>query len=374
MRSRRWTVLVFLVVLSVSSGAYCADYDQVLNDAKELAKAGNRAAAAGLCERAAGLSTDEGAEWLRGYALMWRDATKDAITQFLKVANTFAASPHAPDALLQAANLKNDAGEDAGADWERLVRDYPGTKEAVEGLHRLGHYALRQGDPELAATRFEQSAALREVDSDMAEESQVELGYAYISQYWKTLDAKRLSKALKALDPVTRSTNPERVIRAHIGRGEAFLRLGLPDPAARGYRVVLDLHPEEPYYRRIALFELACCEHENGKWSAAITAFDAFLADVPGSTLTEKDRHWKQARPDYARLIATNPAKANALSCLELVREAVFWKATAVLKSGHPLDAKAIADDLTTRFPNLRVADKVAELKTACDTAIGEGK
>jgi len=109
-------------------------------------------------------------------------------------------------------------------------------------------------------------------------------------------------------------------------------------------------------------------------WAAAAAAFDKFLADVPGGTLTEKDEQWKQARPDYARLIAVSPAKANALSGLELVREAVYWKATTLLKAGHARDAKALADDLTTRFPGLRIADKVAELKTACNAAIGEGK
>ena len=315
MRSRVWTIVVSFLALSVSSAAFSADYDQTPREA------GNQAGV-----------------------------------------------------LLQAANTKNDAGGDASADWERLVLDYPGTKEAVEGLHRLGHYALRQGDPEVAATRFEQSAALREVDSDMAEESQVELGYAYISQYWKTLDMKRLPKALKAFDAIVRSANPDRAIRARLGRGEAFLRLGLPDPAARDYQTVLSMQPEEPYYRRIALFELACCEHENERWTAAVAAFDRFLSDVPGGTLTEKDQQWKQARPDYARLVAQNPAKANALSCLELVRDAVYWKAAGLLRAGHAREAKDLADDLTTRFPGLRVADKVDELKTACNAAIAEGK
>jgi tetratricopeptide (TPR) repeat protein len=372
MRSRRWTVLVFLVALSASSGAYCADYDQVLNDAKELAKAGNRAAAADLCEGAAGVSTDEGAQWLRGYALMWRDRTSDAIAQFFAVASL--SSSHAPDALLRAANLTEKAGQDAGADWERLVRDYPGTKEAVEGLHHLGHYALRQGDPESAVARFEQSAALRELDPDMAEDSQLELGYAYISQYWKTLDPKCLPKALRAFDPVTKSANAERAIKAHLGRGEAYLRVGLPDPASREYLAVLQLQPEEPYYRRVALFELACCEYENERWTAAADAFDRFLADVPGGTLTEKDAQWKQARPDYACLIGTNPAKADALSGLELVPEAACWKAKALLEAGRASEAKAIADDLTTRFPGMRLGYRVRELQSACDAAIGEGK
>lgn len=366
--------MVFLVALSFSSAAYCTDYDQVLRDAKELIKAGNLLGAADLYERAAGSSTDVEAERLRGYALMWRGRTSDAIAQFFNIANTFPSSQYAPDALLRAANLKNKAGEDAGQDWERLVRDYPGTKEAAEGLHQLGHYALRNGDPDVAATRFEQSAALRDVDPEMAEDSQVELGYAYIGQYWKTLDPKCLAKAVRAFDPVTKSANAERAIKAHLGRGEAYLRVGLPDPAWREYTAVLQLQPEEPYYRRVALFELACCEYENERWTEAAEAFDRFLADVPGGTLTGKDTQWKQARPDYARLAALNPAKANALSGLELVPEAACWKAKALLKAGHATDAKAIADDLTTRFPSLRIAYKVRELKTACDAAIGEGK
>jgi tetratricopeptide (TPR) repeat protein len=372
MNSRRWTIVVLLVALSVISAACSADYDQVLEEATQLARAGNQTAAADLCERAAGISTDEGAQWLRGYALMWRGRTPDAVAQFFNVANL--SSAHAPDALLRAANLREKVGQDAGADWERLVRDYPDTKEAVEGLHHLGHYALRQGDPELAAARFEQSAALRELDPDIAEDSQLELGYAYISQYWKTLDAKCLPKAIRALDPVTGSANAERAIRAHLGRGEAFLRAGLPDPAGREYTAVLNAQPEEPYYTRIALFELACCQYENEKWTAAAAAFDGFLADVPGASLTGKDAQWKQARPDYSRLLATNPGKANALSCLELVREAACWKATALLEAGQVREAKAIADDLTTRFPDMRLAYKVRQLKTACDAAIGEGK
>jgi tetratricopeptide (TPR) repeat protein len=279
-------ILIFLAVASLGSAAYATDYDQARSAAEELSKAGNKAGAADLLERATGASTDVEAEWLRGYVGILRNAPAgQVINQFLKVAGTFPDSNRAGDALLRAGYLRDKLGEDPHQDWERLVRDYPGTREAAEALRQLGQCALRQGDTQLAISRFEQSAALSDVDADVAEDSQMQLGYAYISQYWKTLEARCLSKAGKALEPVTRSADTQRAIRAHIGRGEVFLRLGLPDPAWCEYKAVLALQPAEPYYRRIALFELACCEYESERWARAANAFDTFLADVPGTTL-----------------------------------------------------------------------------------------
>jgi len=368
-------ILILLAVVSLGTAVCAGDYDQARSAAEELSRAGNKTGAADLLEAAIGTHTDADAEWLRGYIGLLRNApASEVMNQFLKVADTFPGSNRAADALLRASYLRDKLGDDARQDWERLVTSYPGTREAAEGLHQLGHCALRHGDVELAISRFEQSAALSEVDVDVAEDSRMELGFAYISQYWKTLDAGCLGRAAKALEPVTRPANTQRAIRAHIGRGEVFLRLGLPDPAWAEYKAVLRLESAEPYYRRIALFELACCEYQNERWAQSAAAFDTFLADVPGTTLTEKDAQWKQARPDYARLLTVNPERANALCGLELVPEAACWKGKALLKAGRVSDAKAIADDLTTRFPDMRLGYEVRALQAACNAAIGEGE
>lgn len=371
----RWTI-VLLFILSVGSAGYCTDYDQVLKDARALARAGNKQAAANLLQTAAGSATDHGAEWLRAYLLIWRDAPKrDAITQFLKVADRFPESKYAPDALLHVGYLRDENGDDARPDWERLVRQHPGTKEAAEALHCLGHRALRDRDPELAIKRFKEAAAVQEANPDSVAESLVEAGYACISQYWKTKHQEFLTQALEVFRPLTSESGPRQWnVRARLGRGEIYLIQGDGRRALDEYQAALDAKPADPYLLGLAEYEVSCALYTKRDWAGAESALATFLDNRSGQTLLEKNSQWKQARPGYAKLSAVDPSKAAGLSGLDLVPSAAYWRASALFNLKRYREAKTLVNEVQTGFPSIAMAKKVEELSNLCDYVLGEGK
>lgn len=374
-------VAVAVCAFGIVSVGYCTDYDQVLKNARILAKAGNKQAAANLLQTAAGSDTDHGAEWLRAYALIWRDAPKrDAIAQFLKVADRFPTSPHAPDALLHAGYLRDEIGEDAGPDWERLVQRHPRTKEAAEALHCLGHRALRNRNPELAIRTFKEAAAVPEADRASVKESLIEAGYACISQYWRTWDKKLLREALDTFpNAATVSAMTTDALlslsdtRVHLGRGEVYLILGLGNEAAHEYQSALDNNPTDPYQLGVAQFELGCSLYAKRDWTAAETAFNQFLDSRSGQTLADKQRLWKDARPGYLQYLTTDPTRAAKLSGLELVLDAAYWKAATLVELKQYRDAKQILVELSA-FPEARTAKRAESLRKMCAHMLGEDK
>lgn len=371
----KW-VFVVVCMFFLGTEGNCTDYEQVRKNAEALSRSGQKMAAAALLEGAVGADRGHAAEWLRGYILVLRNAPKTSIiAQFVNVANAFPNSEHVPDALLRVGYLRDAVGDDPGPVWASLARDHPKTKEAAEALQCLGHLALRNGDPDLAIKELQQSAAISAADPSCAEESSVEAGYAFISRYWKTRDVHSLTQAISALAQPTRtSATPKGAMRARLGRGEAFLILCLPERAVGEYQAALDMKPEDAYLRGIALFELGYCYCASQSWDTAVAGFDKFLADVPGATLAEKDHNWKQARPDFARTVVQDTAKANGLTGVDLVPEAAYWKAVGLLKLKRAKEAQDLAGSVATTFPGLKIADRLGKLRADCATAIREGK
>ncbi len=134
----RW-VVVLMCALSIASTGYCGDYGQAFKDASALAKSDSKGAA-DLLEKAIGQDKGEVAEWLRCYVVQWRQAPgKDAIAQFLKVADEYPGSPHAAAALLRVAYLRDAGSEDPSVEWGRIVKDYPQQRRGTHGASANGY-------------------------------------------------------------------------------------------------------------------------------------------------------------------------------------------------------------------------------------------
>lgn len=391
----KWVVVTVWILLLASAG-YCTDYDGVLHNAKDRAIAGDYTTAISLCNGVIaahlGPPVEPKALLLLGNILSKKQApTSDTISQFAQLVDRFPISAEAPEALLRIGNLHNRLKQPA-PEWDRIVADYPSSdaaaeallhigyrsdrlkgdprpaferlcrehpaaKEAVEAWRCLGQLALRVGDPDTAIADFQHSAGMTSVDADSAETSRVEMGYAHISRYWKTRDASSLTRAISALSPVLKSKTQERAVRARLGRGEAFILLGIPERALAEYQAALALQPENLYLKGIAGFEIGVCYDGMDAWSNAEAAFASFLSGVAGADLVTKDSTWKQGRPDYMKVVSQDPDRANALSGVDLVGRAAFRRAVLLYKLKRYDEAQSQARDVTSAFPGL--AEKV---------------
>jgi tetratricopeptide (TPR) repeat protein len=352
----KW-ILALVCILWVPTAGYCTDSESALREARALVKAGNLQQAIEICntivQARPGESIESRVRLFFGNLLTKAGRSpEDAMAQFARIVDGFPNSREAPEALLRIGYL-HDRFKQRPAEWERIVANYPATAEAAEAWRCLGQLALRHGDPDSAIADFQHSADMSSVDADRAEAGRVELGYGYISKFWNDRDATSLTKAISALSPLLKSKSQERVVRARLGRGEAFLVLGIPQRALMEYQAAVCLQPENPYLRGIALYEIGICYDGMDSWSQAAAAYAAFLSQVSGADLAAKDRCWKQARPDFARLVAQNPEKANALTGLNLVAKAAFRRAELLQILKRDDQAHSLVTDISSAFPDL---------------------
>lgn len=364
----KW-VIVVICVLFLGTAGYCTDYEQARKSAEQLSKAGDRLGAAALLERTIGTDTGAEAEWVRGYiGILRKSPDRDVMSHFLNVADRFPESQRAPVALLRVGYLRDKTGGDPSQDWERLVRDYPHTKAAAEALHRLGRIALRDGDPVLAAERFDQSAAVTEAAPGLMTDSMTQAGYAFISQYWKTANHEILRQAITRLSKAkTEISDSARNARARMGLGEVYLIQGFNDKAAVEYQAVVDSEPRDAYTRSIAQFELGCAQFGKKDYTSALASLDSFLSGCQGSTAKEKDVAWRAARPGYAELVARDADKAAKLCGLDLISEALCLKAHALIQLGRTGEAAPLCSVILADFPKAACADRAKQLLTLCN-------
>lgn len=304
---------------------------------------------------------------LAGYALTKKPgAERDTIAQFLSVADRFPQAKEAPEALLRVGFLRDRIGE-RPAEWERLAATYPKTKEAAQALHCLGHQAIRAGDPALAAKRYEDSAAVPGATPDIVSDSLVEVGYACISQYWKTKDQAFLVQAITKLTAAEKRIKGDTpIVRMRLALGEAYLIMGYNDNARQQYQAAVDMKSQEPYLRGLAQYELGCALRCKGDWNGAVAAFDSLLLTQPGAMLKDKDDLWRSKRPGYARLRAKDLTKAEGLTGLDIIPRAAYWKAYCLHALGQTQKAEEITDQLISAFPATKTIRRVGQLKAAC--------
>lgn len=369
----KWSV-IFILTLSLESPGFCIDYDGILSDAKSRAIAGDFTTAISLCNgvinQHPGAPAEPKALLLIAKILNKKQCpASEAIGQFAQVAERFPDSPETPEALLRIGYLR-DRLKQQPAEWDRIVADYPRTKEAAEALHCLGHLALRAGDPMRAAARFRASAAVVEAEQSIVYDSLTEAGYAFISSYWQSRNIEALPMAIMYFKRVEAEVTEQAVQnKARMGLGEVYLIQGFYDRAITEYREVLDSSPSEPYTRALAQFEIGCCLYGKQDYEGSISAFDVFTASCPGGDLKAKDVAWKAARPGYADLVTKDPQNAPKLCGLDLVTEAVCRKSLGLVKLKRYGEASQLAEQMLKEFPNSSCVQRAKEVRDLCVAA-----
>lgn len=388
---KKMTVILVITSISVSAG-YCMEYGTALRTAQNAALAGNLAQARSTCStvvaQCPGVPIEPQALLLLGKILYKSgDPTNDVMSVFAELVERFPKSPEASEALLRIGYLnerlkrptlewdrvivdypyskeapeaslriayrQERLGHDASAAFNRIIQDYPESKESVEALKCLGQLALRNLDADMAISYFSRSANMSDIDEEEAEVSQVELGYAYISKYWANQDTKSLNQAISAFSTLLKSRSQDRLVRARLGRGEAFLILGLPNRALVEYEAVLALNIKNTYLKGVTQFEIGVCYNGQELWSKAEIAFAVFLSSIPGKNLLAKDNYWKQIRPDFMKMMDRAPQKAQMLTGIDLVARSAQRRAYALARLQRIDEARSLVNDISSAFPDI---------------------
>lgn len=371
----KWVTMVLCSVVMASAGC-CAEYDGILQKAKNRAMAGDFTIAIGLCTGVInahlGAPIEPRARLLLGHILNKKRVPEaDSIGQFAQLVASFPNSPEAPQALLRIGYLRERLKQDPD-EWQQVVRYYPLSKEAAEALHCLGHQALRRGDAVEATAKFDASAAVAEAAPSVVADSLMESGYACISHYWQCQDFDALVEAAVRLRRVeNEATDPAMVAKGQMGLGEVYLIRGLYDNALAKYEEVLNGSPHDAFVRSLAQFEIACCLQGKNDYAGAVAALDRFISSCSGSTLRSKDAAWKTARPGYADLLAKDPQSVSKLCALDLIPEAVCCKARALSKLHRYDEADRLAAQVLSEFPNAGCIKRAEQVRKLCAAVQG---
>lgn len=401
----RFATVLVLSLLIAGGSVQCADFEGILQQAKQLDRAGKLNEAIDVCNSVInarpGIAIGPQIHIFLGHLMIKaKYPLGETMAQFARIAEVYPDSPEAsqallrmgylddrlqcptkhwdeiikrypnskeaPEALLRIAYRQEKIGGDSSEIWQRVTRDYPDSRECIEALRCLGQLALRYDDLDAAIGYFARSAQMSAVDIDGAEASRIELGYAYINKYWKNHDTKNLNKAITTFASTLKSPIEERVIRARLGRGEAFLILGLPSLALAEYEAALVQITENDYLKGVTMFEIGVCYDKMEMPTEATSAFTDFLSSIPGTALAAKDDNWKRIRPDFTKLLVHNPDKAYSLTGIDLVGKAACRRAATLQKMGRIEEALALAKEVSSVFPDVGA-------KIEADTSITGG-
>lgn len=378
-------LLATLVLLAVTASVVAAaDYESMLSDAQTRSEAKDYAGAITLYKSV--INAKPGAQIeprarlaLSKAMLRNKQPVADVIAEYETVVKGFPKSAEVPAALLSIGYL-HDWIKQEPTEWHTVIEKYPQSKQAAEALFCLGKLSLRKGDTKGAIDLFRQSFDSPNADPKIAKRSRVEAGFAYISQYWQTADKSYLQNARSALRPSDTnsaasassvSDEDAEDIREHMGMGEIYLIQGFGKEAAQEYQAVLDQSSCDAYTHSVAQYELGCALYAKRDWIAAESAFDKFLNERNGQTLSEKQTLWKEARPGYMQYLTSDPERAAGLSGLELVLESAYWKSSCLVQLRRYDEAKQILNELAA-FPNARVALQVTKLSKMCTHMLGQ--
>lgn len=375
----RFSVFLLLGLFIIIGSVQSADFESVLREARQLDKAGKLQQAIDVCSTITnarpGGSIEPRVRLFLGHLLIkGKRPSAEIISQFARIAEGFPDSPEAPEALLRIGYIRDKAKE-SPVEWQRIVDKYPKSREAALALYRMGFVALKQNDPDLAVKRFLSCAEIEQADTQCAERSLVEAGYAHISRYWKTANLAAISDAMTHLTALQKTKlSAMSAVRVHLALGEACLIVGYCKDAAAQYQAALDLDPDDVYLKGVAQFELGCAQYGKGDWESAVKAYDQFLTSQAGSTLIDKDQQWRSTRPGYNRLIVEAPEKTKTLTGLDLIPLAAYWKAESLRRLNRCSEARTIAEEVLAGFPDLSVWSRVESLRDWCAAVSKEAK
>jgi tol-pal system protein YbgF len=109
-------------------------------------------------------------------------------------------------------------------------------------------------------------------------------------------------------------------------------------------------------------YEAAQQHRKDGNYRAAVTAFQAFVAQYPKSTLAHRAQYWigdsYYNLRDYKNAIASQQKLLAAYPDTPSVPDALLNIASADIELGDTAAAKKTMDTLVTRYPNTEAAEK----------------
>lgn len=231
--------------------------------------------------------------------------------------------------------LTGDTGK-AARDYERLLARHPDLVPAQTGL---AYAQLRAGRPAEAARHF--TAALERRPGYVPALVGASGAALRMGDPGGALDYVRRAFNVEPSDPVVRKRLGAlklQVAERHISAAQAARAADDPRAAAEAYGAALEAAPELATVR----LDLAELLVERGDVSGAVTVLEADpTGDRPVSlrlgTLLLRDGRAEDARAVYRRLLARDPADAEAARGLRAVQEALAYAA-------QPEEYRRIAD------------------------------
>ncbi len=115
-------------------------------------------------------------------------------------------------------------------------------------------------------------------------------------------------------------------------------------------------------------YEAALTQFRSGDYSAAVSAFQAFLGEYPNGSLASNAYYWLGLAHanlgDYASAIQAYQKLLNDFPTSSKVPDAMLSLARARIQTGETAAAQALLDQLVARFPQSRAAENARKLLT----------
>ncbi|MCX6374841.1 MAG: hypothetical protein NTU88_02160 [Armatimonadetes bacterium] len=305
------------------------------------------------------------------------DSAQEILDAFSQVRTRYPTSAEAGEALARIGYLhtKSDTRQ-AIKDFTDFLASNANHPLAAPVEQSLGRLYLRTGELDKAEGAFDKAAAVTGASLSVTEEAALQSGFVKIMRFYATRDTSHLPRAVDALGKLASSDRLNVRARADLGIAEATLLMRKPGEAREKYKTAAEKYADQPYFRSIALYGIACCSQFAGKAKAAVDDYAAVLAALPGSTIAEKDAAWR------AIALGTTTASAQAavrkdgawqrLPGNEIVRRSVYERAWYLRVLGRGDEAIASIEELIAYLPQGdSLCDPVLSLLARCQTSEG---
>jgi TolA-binding protein len=278
-----------------------------------------------------------------GWADFRRGLPAQARQRWEAFAHSFPDDPRAPEALLLAAEIAEEAGDPAARDLlDRLLARYPAYAQA--DLARLNRAILdvRAGRSLRAQDELAAFVA-RASTSPFLGRARLALGVALLAQGRAAEAARHFALALREGEGAL----------AHLGAGQAALALRRWEDAAREFTAARDSGPAS--LAPLALYGLAAAALGQGRHDELATAGPALLASPPSPALVPpllytlaavavEGKRWEDARALTMRLATEHPAS-------EPADDALFRLGAGAAAAGQWPLAREAYEHLEDRYP-----------------------
>ena len=115
-------------------------------------------------------------------------------------------------------------------------------------------------------------------------------------------------------------------------------------------------------------YETALTHFRSGDYKAAVSAFQAFLADYPNASLASNAYYWlglaHASLGDYSSAVQSYQKLINDFPTSSKVPDAMLSLARTRIQLGNTAAAQSLLDQLVVRFPHSRAAENARKLLT----------